>query len=393
MSERTRLLATGLPAGAISATRAIPLTDGWSLAGTAPGALASVSELTDALDWQDAVVPGTVAASIGPSDLNRHPRLRRLRLVVPAVRSSGRQTQKAETAPPSGSASTGSPRSRRSGSTGSRSTGPRTCSGAYEVDVTDLIDDENEVVIVFRSLDDALEQRRPRPRWKTKLVDPTAASLVQDHPPGPDPRLDAGGRAGRALATGLVGGGFGIGRHGPRGEGQRRRRGRSGARRGCGEGAGRRRATPCRHAPRRRSGAPRPFQEVRSRVDHRRRREGPIARALVAVDARGSGASRLRDRPSRPRRPRSASTAAASDSARSRSTRTRVASSFGSTVSPCSAAAPAGRTTTLSRSWDRTTGCAGPSRSLRRRMPTWFAWVARWSTRPTRSIGRATSSA
>ena len=41
---------------------------------------------------------------------------------------------------------------------------------AHEVDVTDLVGDQNEVVIAFRSLEAALAEKRPRPRWKTKLV-------------------------------------------------------------------------------------------------------------------------------------------------------------------------------------------------------------------------------
>jgi len=41
---------------------------------------------------------------------------------------------------------------------------------AHVVDITDLIGAENELVICFRSVSRALEQRRARPRWKTKLV-------------------------------------------------------------------------------------------------------------------------------------------------------------------------------------------------------------------------------
>jgi beta-mannosidase len=42
---------------------------------------------------------------------------------------------------------------------------------AARVDVTALLADENELVIAFRSLDAELAQRRPRPRWKTRLVE------------------------------------------------------------------------------------------------------------------------------------------------------------------------------------------------------------------------------
>jgi len=42
---------------------------------------------------------------------------------------------------------------------------------AHEKDVSALLRADNELLIRFASLDAALEQRRPRPRWKTKLVE------------------------------------------------------------------------------------------------------------------------------------------------------------------------------------------------------------------------------
>jgi beta-mannosidase len=41
----------------------------------------------------------------------------------------------------------------------------------HEVDVTSLLVDENEIAIRFRSLRTALQARKPRPRWRTKLVE------------------------------------------------------------------------------------------------------------------------------------------------------------------------------------------------------------------------------
>jgi beta-mannosidase len=41
---------------------------------------------------------------------------------------------------------------------------------SYRVDVAQLLRDENELVIRFRSLTTELKKRRPRPRWKTNLV-------------------------------------------------------------------------------------------------------------------------------------------------------------------------------------------------------------------------------
>lgn len=41
---------------------------------------------------------------------------------------------------------------------------------SYRFDVADLLRPENELVLVFRSLDEELKRKRPRPRWKTNLV-------------------------------------------------------------------------------------------------------------------------------------------------------------------------------------------------------------------------------
>jgi beta-mannosidase len=41
---------------------------------------------------------------------------------------------------------------------------------AYEIDVTEAVREHNDLVIVFRSLTQYLNQKRPRPRWKTQLV-------------------------------------------------------------------------------------------------------------------------------------------------------------------------------------------------------------------------------
>ncbi len=41
---------------------------------------------------------------------------------------------------------------------------------SYRVDVTSQLRDENELVIVFRSLSHDLSRKRPRPKWKTNLV-------------------------------------------------------------------------------------------------------------------------------------------------------------------------------------------------------------------------------
>src|SRR5207248_8864351 len=41
----------------------------------------------------------------------------------------------------------------------------------HRIDVTHLLRDRNELAICFRSLGEAMKQRRARPKWKTQLVD------------------------------------------------------------------------------------------------------------------------------------------------------------------------------------------------------------------------------
>src|SRR5207253_785835 len=41
---------------------------------------------------------------------------------------------------------------------------------AYRLDVGPLLSPENELALCFRSLTEDLKRKRPRPRWKTNLV-------------------------------------------------------------------------------------------------------------------------------------------------------------------------------------------------------------------------------
>ncbi len=90
MSARARLARTGLPVGAVSGTRSRELTDGWTLVGTDPGAVSAPDGLAEDLDWRPAVVPGTVAGSLGPDRSRRSCGLRWTRLVV-SVFGAGRR--------------------------------------------------------------------------------------------------------------------------------------------------------------------------------------------------------------------------------------------------------------------------------------------------------------
>jgi len=165
LTRRARVVATGLRAGAVSTTESEALTEGWTLAATEPRAFATPAELPPDLEWQSARVPGTVAESVGPRDLDRHenydasdwwyhctfshashgPRTR-LRFdglaTLAQVWLNGQKVLE---------------------------TSNMFC--AHEVDVTDLTGSENDLHVVFRSLEAALDERRPRPRWKTSLVD------------------------------------------------------------------------------------------------------------------------------------------------------------------------------------------------------------------------------
>ena len=168
MTGRARLVATGLPAGAVSGTHSRELTGGWELVSTDPGACATPEQARALGGWRAAVVPGTVAVSVGPADLDRHDSYDasdwwyRLSLAGADVRMDG-----------------GRSRLRFDGLATLAEvwwndepvleSADMFC--AYEVDVTDLVADHNEILVCFRSLDRALAERRPRPRWKTRLVD------------------------------------------------------------------------------------------------------------------------------------------------------------------------------------------------------------------------------
>ena len=187
MTGRARPVATGLPAGAVSAAggtlprSAVALSEGWEVAATEPGAWATppagaslpasgtAAAVAACRDWRPAVVPGTVAASIGPDELDAHASYDAhdwwYRVSVP------RSTWSAGDG--------GRPRLRFDGLAtlaevwwnGARVLRSDDMFLAHEVDLTGLVEEENELAVVFRSLDAALGARRPRPRWKTKLVE------------------------------------------------------------------------------------------------------------------------------------------------------------------------------------------------------------------------------
>jgi beta-mannosidase len=169
MTDRVRLVGTGLPAGAVSGMRTAELIEGWELVASEPGACATPEEAAVLTGWKPAVVPGTVALSVGPDDLDRHASYDAsdwwYRCVLPHEVFAG------ETGARHRLRFDGLATLAEVWLNGQRVLESADMFSGYEVDVTDLLTGENELVIVFRSLDAALSERRPRPRWKTKLVE------------------------------------------------------------------------------------------------------------------------------------------------------------------------------------------------------------------------------
>jgi beta-mannosidase len=169
VSTSATAIRTGLPAGVVSSVRTVSLEAGWSLASTDAGRVARPGEIDGTgLEWRDAVVPGTVAMALGPSDdLDGHQDYDALdwwyRCVFAAPPRQGGERVRLRF---DGLATLA--QVWLNGRMVLESTNMFT---AHSVDVTELVASDNELLIVFRSLGHALAVKRPRPRWKTKLVD------------------------------------------------------------------------------------------------------------------------------------------------------------------------------------------------------------------------------
>lgn len=159
------------PIREVSSYRQLRLRDGWQLARAAPGAAEDPSQLA-ALHaaWQLAAVPGTVAATLrasGDLELTGLPNLDandwwyRCRfdawLPVPGrpvfLNVDGLATVADVWL------------------NGGHVLHSENMFVAHAVDVTDLLQPTNELVIRFQSLQALLDQRKPRPRWRTRLVE------------------------------------------------------------------------------------------------------------------------------------------------------------------------------------------------------------------------------
>ncbi|HET7730750.1 MAG TPA: hypothetical protein VFK48_12020 [Usitatibacter sp.] len=147
--------------------RALPLTAGWQLARTAPGACASPASLpAAALEWTDARVPGTVASTLHrdvslPGAYDEHDYWYRVTFATPRDASGARLRLRFE----------GLATLADAWLNGEPILASRNMFVGHRVDVTSRLRDVNHLVIRFASLRAALAQKRRRPKWKTALVE------------------------------------------------------------------------------------------------------------------------------------------------------------------------------------------------------------------------------
>lgn len=162
-------LRTGVAPGVVSTHRVHSLSDGWSLTSAQPGVGGIQHSTCPEHGWKSAVVPGTVAMAAGATDLDAHARYDEVDWWYRCTFSR----------PQPLSSPTDRVRLRFDGLAtlaevwlnGQSILSSCNMFVVHGVDVTELLEAENELLIVFRSLDIALAQKRPRPRWKTNLVD------------------------------------------------------------------------------------------------------------------------------------------------------------------------------------------------------------------------------
>ena len=141
------------------------LETGWQLARADAGSCAEPQDLARLpLEWHEAQVPGTVAGCLhrdldAPGDYDAHDWWYRTGFPRPA--NGTRHYLRFE----------GLATIAQAWLNGRPIVSSRNMFVPQRVDVTALLEDDNALVIAFRSLDRELGQRRPRPRWKTRLVE------------------------------------------------------------------------------------------------------------------------------------------------------------------------------------------------------------------------------
>ena len=147
-------------------TRTTTLTAGWRLYRTAPGEAAEPRDLDRETRWVDAAVPGTVATSVLGNETNLfHPGLD-----IDAFDWWYETEFEGDTGANSVLLFEGLATIAEVWLNGKPIHASRNMFRRYRIDISDSIASTNHLAIVFRSVAHDLKTRRPRPRWKTKLV-------------------------------------------------------------------------------------------------------------------------------------------------------------------------------------------------------------------------------
>ena len=147
------------------------LHDGWTCVGVAPGAAVDLSTLARLESvWRPAIVPGTVASAMraeGTLDLDRAPDFDafdwwyRCTFHATPARTAERQVLCLD----------GLATLAEVWLNGTHLLSSDNMFLHHEVEVTALLQDDNDLVIRFPSLANALAVRRPRPRWRAKGIE------------------------------------------------------------------------------------------------------------------------------------------------------------------------------------------------------------------------------
>ena len=147
-------------------TKAQELRDGWQLGRSPAGALAGPEELANAsLQWHDAKVPGTVASAIHgdvdtPGPYDDADWWYRTQFAAPPATPGVRHCLRFD----------GLATLAQVWLNGQPVLTSQNMFVGHRIDVTSLLRDMNHLVIRFASLEAALARKRPRPRWRTALV-------------------------------------------------------------------------------------------------------------------------------------------------------------------------------------------------------------------------------
>ena len=155
-----------LPLGGGSG-RGISISNGWQLARTAPGACASPDLLpTAALEWRDAIIPGTVASSLHrdiaePGRYDADDWWYRTTFTTPRDAAGARFRLRFD----------GLATLADVWLNGEHILSSRNMFVGHRIDVTGRLRDVNHLVIRFASLAAALGEKRRRPKWKTGLTE------------------------------------------------------------------------------------------------------------------------------------------------------------------------------------------------------------------------------